>query len=179
MSDSTPATAAGQDVLITRIFDAPREDVFRAWTDPDEVAAWFGPAQMETPRERVHIDLRVGGRFELTIPFKEITMENLERAIPGAYISSDGDDPPLRRLDFTVSVGASMRARATKLEIRPIIGGNETADPEEILTIYEASPSGSDVTLAYHPTDQREIVATFRGWPSAAGVFGTYGSTAI
>jgi uncharacterized protein YndB with AHSA1/START domain len=31
-----------QDVLITRIFDAPREQVFKAWTDPDEVAAWYG-----------------------------------------------------------------------------------------------------------------------------------------
>ena len=35
MSDSTPVAAADQEVLITRIFDAPRERVFRAWTDPD------------------------------------------------------------------------------------------------------------------------------------------------
>jgi len=67
MSDMSPASAHDQDVLITRIFDAPRERVFRAWTDPDEVAAWFGPEQMETPRERIHIDLRVGGRYELTM----------------------------------------------------------------------------------------------------------------
>ena len=40
-------------ILITRIFDAPRERVFRAWTDPGEVAAWFGPAGVETPRDRV------------------------------------------------------------------------------------------------------------------------------
>jgi uncharacterized protein YndB with AHSA1/START domain len=67
MSDSTPVEAADQQVLITRIFEAPRERVFRAWTDPDEVAAWFGPEHMETPRERIHIDLRVGGRYELTM----------------------------------------------------------------------------------------------------------------
>jgi uncharacterized protein YndB with AHSA1/START domain len=66
MSDSTPA-AADQEVLITRIFDAPRERVFRAWTDPDEVAEWFGPAHMDTPRDRIRIDLRVGGRYELTM----------------------------------------------------------------------------------------------------------------
>jgi uncharacterized protein YndB with AHSA1/START domain len=41
MSDSTPAAAADQEVLITRIVEAPRERVFRAWTDPDEVAAWY------------------------------------------------------------------------------------------------------------------------------------------
>jgi uncharacterized protein YndB with AHSA1/START domain len=39
--------------------------VFRAWTDPREVAAWYGPEHMDTPREKIHIDLRVGGRYEL------------------------------------------------------------------------------------------------------------------
>jgi uncharacterized protein YndB with AHSA1/START domain len=42
MSDPTPAAAVDQEVLITRIFDAPRETVFRAWTDPDEVARGTG-----------------------------------------------------------------------------------------------------------------------------------------
>jgi uncharacterized protein YndB with AHSA1/START domain len=65
MSDA-PATQ-DQQVLITRIFDAPRELVFAAWTDPDQVALWFGPEQFDTPRESVEIDLRVGGRFALTM----------------------------------------------------------------------------------------------------------------
>jgi uncharacterized protein YndB with AHSA1/START domain len=56
-----------QDVLITRIFDAPREQVFKAWTDPDEVAAWYGPAHMQVPRDSVRIDARVGGRWEVTM----------------------------------------------------------------------------------------------------------------
>jgi uncharacterized protein YndB with AHSA1/START domain len=66
MTDPTPMTA-DQKVLITRVFDAPREQVFRAWTDPDEVGAWYGPEHMDTPREKIHIDLRVGGRYELTM----------------------------------------------------------------------------------------------------------------
>ncbi len=66
MSDSTPV-AADREVLITRIFDAPRELVFKAWTDPDEVAVWYGPEHFDTPRERIRIDLRVGGRYELTM----------------------------------------------------------------------------------------------------------------
>jgi uncharacterized protein YndB with AHSA1/START domain len=67
MSDSTPVAAPDQTVLITRIFDAPREQVFKAWTDPDEIAAWYGPAHMDTPRERIRVDLRVGGRWEVTM----------------------------------------------------------------------------------------------------------------
>jgi uncharacterized protein YndB with AHSA1/START domain len=68
MSDSTPVAGADQEVvLITRIFDAPRERVFRAWTDPDEVTEWYGPEHFDTPRDRIKIDLRVGGRYELTM----------------------------------------------------------------------------------------------------------------
>lgn len=67
MSDSTRVAAEDEQVLITRVFEAPRERVFRAWTDPDEVAAWYGPAHMDAPRERMRIDLRVGGRWEVTM----------------------------------------------------------------------------------------------------------------
>ena len=67
MTDSTPGEATDQEVLITRIFEAPRERVFRAWTDPDEVAQRYGPESFDTPRDRIRIDLRVGGRWELTM----------------------------------------------------------------------------------------------------------------
>ena len=56
-----------QQILITRIFEAPRERVFRAWTDPDEVAAWSGREHFDTPREKICIDPRVGGALELTM----------------------------------------------------------------------------------------------------------------
>ena len=65
MPDSPPVQTADQQVVITRVFDAPRELVFRAWTDPDQVAKWFGPQGFDIPRDSVEIDLRVGGAFEL------------------------------------------------------------------------------------------------------------------
>jgi uncharacterized protein YndB with AHSA1/START domain len=67
MSDSTPATTTDQEVLITRTFEAPRDRVYRAWIDPEEVAAWYGPDGFDTPRDRIRIDPRVGGRYELTM----------------------------------------------------------------------------------------------------------------
>jgi uncharacterized protein YndB with AHSA1/START domain len=65
MSDSTSVQSVEQEITITRVLDAPRELVFKAWTDPDQVAKWFGPAGFDTPRDSVEIDLRVGGRFHL------------------------------------------------------------------------------------------------------------------
>jgi uncharacterized protein YndB with AHSA1/START domain len=67
MNDPKSEVPADQMVLVTRVFEAPREQVFEAWTDPDQVAAWYGPEGMEAPREKVAIDLRVGGRWELTM----------------------------------------------------------------------------------------------------------------
>lgn len=65
MSESQAADE--ETVLITHIFDAPRKRVFAAWSDPVQVSSWFGPVGMEVPSDRVRIDFRVGGRFELTM----------------------------------------------------------------------------------------------------------------
>lgn len=48
---------------LTRIFKAPRERVFRAWTDPEELKKWWGPEGYGTPIAT--IDLRVGGSYRL------------------------------------------------------------------------------------------------------------------
>jgi uncharacterized protein YndB with AHSA1/START domain len=52
-----------QHIEITRIFDAPRELVYRAFTDPDQLAQWFGPAGCSVPRDSIEIDARVGGHL--------------------------------------------------------------------------------------------------------------------
>lgn len=67
MTDPTQSPATDQLVLITRIFDAPRAEVFAAWTDPARVAAWYGPKRFDTPVESIVIEPRVGGRYELTM----------------------------------------------------------------------------------------------------------------
>lgn len=53
--------------VIERTFEASREDVFRAWTEPDEIAAWYGPEHFHAPADKIRVDLRVGGRWEATM----------------------------------------------------------------------------------------------------------------
>jgi len=48
-------------IVIERELDAPRELVWKAWTDPDEVTRWWGPEHFTTPREKIEFDLRPGG----------------------------------------------------------------------------------------------------------------------
>jgi uncharacterized protein YndB with AHSA1/START domain len=49
------------EFVITRLFDAPRELVWRAWTDPKHVMKWWGPKNFTAPY--CVIDLKVGGTF--------------------------------------------------------------------------------------------------------------------
>jgi uncharacterized protein YndB with AHSA1/START domain len=55
----------GREFTITRVYDAPRELVWKAWTDPEHVARWFGPRGFTTPRSTITMDVRTGGSFEL------------------------------------------------------------------------------------------------------------------
>jgi uncharacterized protein YndB with AHSA1/START domain len=54
---------AGREVTITRIFDAPRAVVFRAWTDAAQLAQWWGPKGFINPV--CEIDARVGGALRI------------------------------------------------------------------------------------------------------------------
>jgi uncharacterized protein YndB with AHSA1/START domain len=61
MSDNTT------DLVVTRIFNAPRNLVYRAFVDPDQLAAWFGPVGFSVPRDSVEVDAKVGGHQRLTM----------------------------------------------------------------------------------------------------------------
>jgi len=58
MADTTEA-ATKSDLVITRLFDAPVERVWDAWTDPEQVMRWWGPNGFTAPLAR--IDFREGG----------------------------------------------------------------------------------------------------------------------
>jgi uncharacterized protein YndB with AHSA1/START domain len=52
-------TDCGREIASTRVFDAPCERVFRAWTDPDHLAKWWGPKGFRNTFEE--FDMRPGG----------------------------------------------------------------------------------------------------------------------
>jgi uncharacterized protein YndB with AHSA1/START domain len=54
-------TKKQEELSITRIFDAPRERVWKAWTEPELMKRWWGPKGFTTPY--CEIDLRMGGKF--------------------------------------------------------------------------------------------------------------------
>ncbi len=60
MSNDYPTQAAEKrDLVVTRVFDAPVEQVWKAWSDPEYVMQWWGPEGFTSPLARM--DFREGG----------------------------------------------------------------------------------------------------------------------
>jgi uncharacterized protein YndB with AHSA1/START domain len=68
-----------QEILITREFDAPRELVFKAFTDPELVPQWWGPRRLSTEVDTM--DVRPGGQWR----FINRDAEGNEYAFHGVY----------------------------------------------------------------------------------------------
>ena len=54
-------TTTAPQLVLTHVFKAPRALVYRAFTDPDQFAAWWGPFGNSLPRDEVEFDVRPGG----------------------------------------------------------------------------------------------------------------------
>ena len=68
-----------QDIVITRVFDAPRDVVFKAYTDPDLIPRWWGPRRYETIVDRM--DVRPGGQWR----FLNRDADGTEYGFKGVY----------------------------------------------------------------------------------------------
>jgi uncharacterized protein YndB with AHSA1/START domain len=62
-----PARMTEYGIRITRTFEAPRERVWREWTEPERFADWFGGPEAEVPLSSVAMDVRPGGALRLTM----------------------------------------------------------------------------------------------------------------
>ena len=96
MADRTPPYGK-LAITITRVFDAPREQVWREWTEAEAFADWFGGTQSEVPLESVAMDVRPGGWWRLTMlaPRGEIRWEGeyLEVEEPERLVFTVTDEP--------------------------------------------------------------------------------------
>ncbi len=61
LSAEKPPSPAGEASVYTRVLDAPRELVWKAWTEPERFRHWWGPRGYTSPV--IETDPRVGGRF--------------------------------------------------------------------------------------------------------------------
>jgi uncharacterized protein YndB with AHSA1/START domain len=108
---SSPAVgSADRELVVTRLIDAPRRLVFRAWTEPEQVSRWWGPQGFVTTH--CDMDIRPGGAFRCCMRSPEGTdywKRGVYREIVEAerivftFAWEDADGTPGRELLTTVT----------------------------------------------------------------------------
>jgi uncharacterized protein YndB with AHSA1/START domain len=128
-----------EQVLITRVFDAPRESVFKAWTDCERLTRWWGPKGFTTPFCK--IDPRPGGVFhycmrspegrdycgkgvyhEIAEPERIVCTDSFADAegnvVPATYYGMSADFP----LEMLVTVTLEETEGKTRLTLKHALG---------------------------------------------------------
>lgn len=146
MTDPTTA-----EFTITRMLDAPRDLVWRAWTEEDELTHWLHPGPLSTPRESLSFDVREGGRLQYTMVYDET---GDEFPAGGVFL----EVVPIERLVFTWSQPADKSDRAPIATVTFAERGDQT---EMVFTLRGA---------AGQPGDE----GVYDGWDSAFDNLSTY-----
>ena len=134
-------------VTIEGVFKAPVERVFRAWTDPDEVMAWFG--QKAGSLVAAEIDLRVGGRWAFTVLETEEQTSRME----GEYL----EIVPGARLVFSWVHVRDYRD-----------GRREATAPSRVTVVFEAMGKATRVSLVHSGIGSRDArLGVGKGWTSS------------
>jgi uncharacterized protein YndB with AHSA1/START domain len=108
MAERAPFGTGG--FTTTRVFSAPRERVWREWTEPERFADWFGGLECEIPLSTVSMDVRPGGALRATMfcgpARREIrwTGEYREVAAPERLVFTVSDQPGDDRYELVTVV---------------------------------------------------------------------------
>jgi uncharacterized protein YndB with AHSA1/START domain len=146
--------ASARTVVITRVFDAPRELVFKAWTDAGQLARWWGPKGFTNPI--CEVDARVGGALRIVMRapdgaehpmtgvFREITAP---ARLVFTTVAVDGEGKPL--LEGLTTVTFAEHGGKTKLTVESRAVGL-VADAARMLEGMEAGWTQSIDRLGEH-----------------------------
>jgi uncharacterized protein YndB with AHSA1/START domain len=63
--------ATRPSLTLKRRLNGPPAQVYAAWTDPEKIARWFGPAQVVAGSVRADIDARIGGRYRVSFKMQD------------------------------------------------------------------------------------------------------------
>jgi len=141
--DQAVATTPDREIVTTRLLDAPRELVFKVWTDPKHLPHWYGPNGFRTTIEEM--DVRPGGEWRLVmhgpdgrdyrnrIVFSEVVPP--ERLVY-RHVPEPGTEPVTHQTIVTFVD----RGGKTELTLRLVFASNEARD--YVIKTYNALEGG-------------------------------------
>ena len=148
MTNATAAHAenfADREIVITRVFDAPRELIWNAWTDPKQIAQWWGPRGFTTT---IHeMDVKPGGVWRHTMhgpdgtdyPNQNVFIEVVkpERIVYSLAGGKQGDRGTQAEVTWTFEA----QGQTTKLTLRMLFPSVEARD--HVVKTYGAIEGGN------------------------------------
>ncbi len=149
-------------IIITRVFDAPVDLFYKAWTDPEHIEKWWGPEGMTT--KVIEYDFKVGGRtkFVMTAP------DGTEYPVTGRFIEIVENE----KIVSTDEFGDEYKEMAEKMNMQiPHI--------DTITALFEDVEGKTKLTLTMtHPTqkdrDLHEKMHVVEGWNSSFNCLDTH-----
>jgi uncharacterized protein YndB with AHSA1/START domain len=139
------APASDRELVLTRLIDAPREKLYRCWTDPEILKQWFAPKPYTTPV--AELDVRPGGANLIVMR----SPEGQDMPNRGVYL----EVVPGRKLVFTDSFHEAWQPSE-----KPFMTAVLTFEDEGGKTRYTAR--------VFHPTaeqrEQHEKMGFHEGW---------------
>lgn len=134
---------SGVTVRLRRVFASPRERVFRAWTEPEQIESWLRPLGYRTTV--VDLELRVGGRYR----FEMVAHDRSSWFVTGVY--------------FEVRP-------AEKLVYSWCREGLETPSADTIVTVeFHPHAEGTELVLTHRGLSAAESESHRLGWSQALG----------
>jgi uncharacterized protein YndB with AHSA1/START domain len=142
-SDDVIAGTPGREMHLSRIYDAPRELVFKMWTDPKHLAQWWGPNGFTTTTHE--IDVRPGGVWRFIMHGPDGRDYNnkiiyIEIVPPERLVyrhAGDADTEPVR---FHTTVTFTDRGGKTELTMQAVFESVEARD--NVIKNYGALEGG-------------------------------------
>jgi uncharacterized protein YndB with AHSA1/START domain len=144
------STSADRELVVSRLIDAPRALVFRAWTQPEHIARWWGPQGYTTIF--CDMDIRIGGRYRFGMRSPEGT-EHWKVGVFRELVEPD-------RVVFTFAWEAPDGTLGHEL-LTTVIFTDQ--DGQTLLTLRQAE---------FETTDRRDDHG--RGWTSCLERFAEY-----
>jgi len=127
--------ASDREFMISRIFDAPPALVFRAWTEPEQMARWWGPRIVTTPV--CEMDVRPGGAYRIVMRMAD----GVEFPLKGVFL----EVAPPERLVMTMD--CSEHPAAWHDMVKPGRAPNETNPAGQLLQTVTFEDLGGKTKL--------------------------------